>query len=174
MGCEPCHKEMSTVIADFPMFIGIKQLALMLEDESVTKNAEHLLCLLVTDDDTSAFKLEKVQKNNIKGFCDVIPSYLRNILKHILMCRKCNVNLKKFLGVLERCVNSTNSYADYEDELQCEFYHNNKIPCNLYVIDGEFDEMRDAAYGAIVPGSSLIEDPPFHEVVDKFVENYCA
>jgi hypothetical protein len=171
VGCGPCHKEISTVIADFQMFIGIKQLTLMLEDESVTKHAEHLLCLLVADDEISVFKLEKVQKDNTKEFCDVIPSYIRCILKHILMCKKCNVNLKTFLGVLERCVTGTKPFNDYDDVIACEFYYNDKIPCDKYVIDDEFDEMRNAAYKAI---DSSLNDDSLHEVVDKFIETYCA
>jgi hypothetical protein len=47
------------------MFVGIKQFALALQDESVTKNAEMLLCLLVGERGIE-MKLEKIQKDIIQ------------------------------------------------------------------------------------------------------------
>jgi hypothetical protein len=127
VGCGPCCQEISTVIADFPMFVGIKQLVLALEDESVTKNAELLLRLLIGDDGFE-MKLEKIQKDNTaKEVCVVNSAYIRNMLKHILMCKKCNENLRKFLSVLEQCLcNKLNPFNDYDDVISCEIYYNDK------------------------------------------------
>ena len=173
VGCGPCRQEISTVIADFPMFVGIKQLALALQDESVTKNAEMLLCLLVGERGIE-MKLEKIQKDNTaKEVCVFNSPYICNMLKHILMCKKCNNNLRKFLSVLEQCLcNKLNPFNDVDDEILCEFYYNDKIPCNKYVIDGEFDEMRNSAYDAIQSEDCLEQDP--HQLVNNFIKDYCV
>ena len=49
VGCGPCHKEISFVIAGFHLFVGIKQLTLML-GEKFTRNAELIIALLNSDD----------------------------------------------------------------------------------------------------------------------------
>jgi hypothetical protein len=44
------------------------------------------------------------------------------------------------------------------------------------VIDGEFDEMCDNAYRGIVSGigeGGLLNDDSYHEVVNKFFDDYC-
>jgi hypothetical protein len=62
---------------------------------------------------------------------------------------------------------------DVDDRVMCEFYHNDKIPCNKYVIDGEFDEMRSMTYDGIKIDDSC-SDENRHKVVNTFIETYFA
>jgi hypothetical protein len=133
VGCGPCHTETLTVIANLPIFVGLKQLAMMLEDETVTKNAEHLLVALINED--VALNYIKLEKNETGGInktmnIDLTSDYLRDILQHILMCKKCNGGLRKFLCLLEECVVRTNPYPDYE----VIWYANFTTTINYHVI----------------------------------------
>jgi hypothetical protein len=153
------------------MFVGIKQLALMLED---TKYPELIVALLISDDEIN-LKLKKVKKDDITDE-SVKPSHVCKILKHILMCKICNVNLGKFLSVLDQYIGTPTvptPLNDFDDRVGCEFYYNDKIPCNKYVIDGEFDEMRSTAFDAIKIDDSCTDNNR-HEVVNTFIETYCA
>jgi hypothetical protein len=101
VGCGPCNQEISTIIADFPMYVGIRQLVLALEDENVTMKPE-LVMHLLSGDDACEMKLENIRKSDtLEELCIVNSVYVRNILQHILMCVDCNKNLKKFLSVLQ-------------------------------------------------------------------------
>ncbi|CAB4016323.1 Hypothetical predicted protein [Paramuricea clavata] len=73
--------------------------------------------------------------------------YILKLLEHILMCKICNEKLKDFLRLLDECVSCTKPCKDYM-YVTCELYFES-IPCNIFVIDGEFDEMRDKAYRAL-------------------------
>jgi hypothetical protein len=148
------------------MYVGIKQLVLALEDESVTMRPNAVM-LLLTGDDTQKLILENISK--VQEPCTVSSTYVRSVLQHILLCIRCNKYLKKFLGVLERCLNGVDPLKDY-DEVSCELFLNNAIPCNKYVIDGEFDEMREIAYNAIQTQYCLEQDP--HKIVDDFIKDY--
>jgi hypothetical protein len=66
-------------------------------------------------------------------------------------------------------LNKTNPLKDYDD-ISCELFLNNSIPCNKYVIDGEFDEMRESAYNAIQSQYCIEQDP--HEIVNNFIKDY--
>jgi hypothetical protein len=167
VGCGACNQEISTIIADFPMYVGIRQLVLALEDESVTMKPESVMHLL-SGDDACEMKLENIRRSDEKPRI-VSSTYVRSILQHILMCVDCNKNLKKFLSVLKQCLNKTDPLRDY-DEISCELFLNNIIPCNKYVIDGEFDEMRESAYNAILSQYPIEQDP--HEIVNNFIMNY--
>jgi hypothetical protein len=173
IGCGPCHKEISHVIAEFPMFVGIKQLATMLEK---AKYPELIVALLISDDELS-FRMQKVKKKeDDSSYGSIKPSYICKILKHILVCKICNVNLGKFISVLDRFIGTPaipTPLNDVDDRVSCEFYHNDKIPCNKYVIDGEFDEMRCNAFDAIKIDDSCVDDNR-HEVVNTFIETYFA
>jgi hypothetical protein len=166
VGCGGCNQEISTIIASFPMYVGIKQLTLALEDESVTMRPDAVM-LLLTGDDTQKLILENISK--VQEPCTVSSTYVRSVLQHILLCIRCNKYFKKFIGVLERCLNGVDPLKDY-DEISCELFLNNAIPCNKYVIDGEFDEMREIAYNAIQTQYCLEQDP--HKIVDDFIKDY--
>jgi hypothetical protein len=165
VGCGACNEEISTVIAGFSLYVGIKQLAIALEDVNITRRSGEIM-LLLSGDDTKKIVLANVNKSEPHI---VSSTYINSILQHILMCVKCNEYLKKFLGILERCLSAGNSLSDY-DEVSCELFLNHAIPCNRYVIDGEFDDMRELAYNAIQTQYSVIKDP--HEVVTEFIANY--
>ena len=170
VGCGPCHNEISFVIAGFHLFVGIKQLALML-DEKFEVNTELIIALLNCDDKIS-LKLEKVRKDDTSEY-DVKPSHVCKMLKHILVCKICNVKLEKFLSVLDEYVSGPAPFNDLDDKIDCEFYYNDTIPCNKYVIDGEFDEMRSNAFNAIKI-DDLCTDHTRHKIVDTFIETYCV
>jgi hypothetical protein len=56
------------------------------------------------------------------------------------------------------------------DEISCGFILNNLLPCDKYVIDGEFDEMRETAYNAIQSHHVGENDP--HIIVNNFISDY--
>ena len=120
-------------------------------------------------------KLKKVRKDDTTEY-DVKPLHVCKMLKHILVCKICNVNLEKFLSVLDQYISTPaipTPFNDVDDRLDCEFYYNDIIPCNKYVIDGEFDEMRFNAFNAIKIDDSCT-DHNRHKVVDTFIETYCV
>jgi hypothetical protein len=166
VGCGECNQEISTIIADFPMYVGIKQLVLALEDASVTMRPDAVM-LLLSGNDIHKLTLENVAK--VQEPCTVSSTYIRSILQHILLCAQCNKYFKNFLSVIEQCLNGTDPLKDY-DEVSCELFLNNSISCNKYVIDGEFDEMREIAYNAIQSQYCLEQDP--HKIVNNFIKDY--
>jgi hypothetical protein len=183
IGCGPCHKDMSHVISKFPMFIGVKQLVEVLERAECSE----LIVALLISSDAIDFKFKKAKKDGDKdSFGCVKATYLCEILKHILVCRVCYVNLEKFVSVLDRFLSTPASYMpmnDFDDSVPCEFYHNDKVPCDKYVIDGEFDVMRSVAYDGITLDNSYVIDgdsdddsikldDSYHEVVNTFIETY--
>ena len=170
VGCGPCHQELSYVIAGFQLFVGIKQLTLMLL-EKFEANTELIIGLLNLDDDVS-LKFKKVHKNS-KEY-DVKPSYIYKMLKHILVCKICNEKLEKFLSILDDYISGPAPFNNFNEKLDCEFYYNDKIPCNKYVIDGEFDEMRVNAFNAIAIIDDELDSQEYrHQIVDKFIDIYC-
>ena len=140
------------------------------------KYPELIVALLISDDELS-FRMQKVKKKeDDSSYGNIKPSYICKILKHILVCKICNVNLGKFISVLDRFIGTPaipTPLNDVDDRVSCEFYHNDKIPCNKYVIDGEFDEMRCNAFDAIKIDDSCVDDNR-HEVVNTFIETYFA
>ena len=88
--------------------------------------------------------------------------------------------------MLDRFLSTPASYMpinDFDDSVPCEFYHNDKVPCDKYVIDGEFDVMRSVAYDGITLDNSYVIDgdsdddsikldDSYHEVVNTFIETY--
>jgi hypothetical protein len=168
VGCGPCHQEISFVIAGFHLFVGIKQLALML-GEKFEVNTELIIALLNCDDNIS-LKLENVDKTSEEY--DVKPSHVCKMLKHILVCKICNVKLEKFLSILDDYISGPAPFNEFDDKIDCEFYYSDAIPCNKYVIDGEFDEMRLNAFNAIET-DDLGSEEYRHKIVDKFLETYC-
>jgi hypothetical protein len=166
IGCGGCNEEISTIIAGFPMYVGIKQLVIALEDINITTRSGALM-LLLSGDDTKKIILANISK--LEKPLIVNSTYVCSILQHILICARCNEHLKKILGIIERCLSIGDPLRDY-DEVSCELFLNHAIPCNRYVIDGEFDEMRETAYNAIQTQYCIIQDP--HKVVDEFIENY--
>jgi hypothetical protein len=167
VGCGACNEEISTIIASFPTYVGIKQLVLALEDESVTIRPDEVM-LLLSGGDNQKLILENVTK--YKEPCSFNATYVRTVLQHILLCIQCNKYLKKFIGILERCLRGGGDPLKGYDEISCELVLNNGIPCNRYVIDGEFDQMREIAYNAIQTQYCLEQDP--HEIVDNFIKDY--
>ena len=168
VGCGPCHRELSFVIAGFHLFVGIKQLTLMLS-EKFEVNTELIIALLNCDDNIS-LEFEKVHKTSEEY--DVKSSHICKMLKHILVCKICNVKLEKFLCILDNYISGPAPFNDFDEKLDCEFYYNDKIPCNKYVIDGEFDEMRLNAFNAIET-DDLGSQEYRHKIVDKFIYTYC-
>ena len=168
VGCGPCHRELSFVIAGFNLFVGIKQLTLMLR-EKFEVNTELIIALLNCDDNIS-LEFENVHKTS-KEY-DVKASHICKMLKHILVCKICNVKLEKFLSILDDYISGPAPFNYFDEKLDCEFYYNDKIPCNKYVIDGEFDEMRLNAFNAIET-DDLGSQEYHHKIVDKFIDTYC-
>ena len=169
VGFGPCHRELSFVISGFHLFVGIKQLTLMLLEKFEVNTA--LIIALLNCDDNISLKFKNVHKNSEE--CDIRSSYVYKMLKHILVCKICNDKLEKFLSILDDYISGPAPFNDFDDKIDCEFYYNDKIPCNKYVIDGEFDEMRLNAYNAIeVDDLGLSEHR--HKTVDKFIDTYCV
>ena len=166
VGCGECNEEISTIIAGFPTYVGIKQLVLALEDASVTIRPDEVMLLLSGGDDHKLI-LENVAKYNEP--CSFNATYICSILQHILLCIQCNKYLKKFIGILERYLRSGDPLKDY-DEISCELILNNGIPCNRYVIDGEFDEMREIAYNAVQTQYCSVQEQ--HKIIDNFIKDY--
>jgi hypothetical protein len=167
VGCGGCNEEISTIIANFPTYVGIKQLVLALEDKSVTVRPDEVVLLLAGGDNLK-LSLENVEKH--KEPCSFTAMYVRTVLQHILLCIQCNKYLKKFIGILERCLSGGGEPLKDCEEISCELVLNNGIPCNRYVIDGEFDQMREIAYNAIQTQYCLERDP--HKIVDNFIKDY--
>jgi hypothetical protein len=168
VGCGPCHQEISFTIAGFNLFVGIKQLGLMLS-EKFEVNTELIIALLNCDDKIS-LKFETANKTI--GY-DVKASHLCEMLKHILVCKICNIQLEKFLSILDDYISGDTPFNEYFNEtVDCEFYYCDTIPCNKYVIDGEFDEMRSMAFNAIKIDDFSTNDVR-HKIVDTFIETYC-
>ena len=165
IGCGECNQELSMIISGFPQYAGIKQLVLALGDEGVTDRADVMMHLL------SGGEAQKIMFENVKVEKSHIYSsgHVRSILQHILLCIQCNKHLKKFLGVLERCLCRDDSLKGF-DEISRGFILNNSIPCDEYVIDGEFDEMRETAYNAIL--LHYIEEKDPHIIVNNFISDY--
>jgi hypothetical protein len=147
--------------------VGIKQLVLALEDKSVTVRPDEVM-LLLSGGDNLKLTLENVAKH--KEPCSFYATYIRTVLQHILLCIQCNKYLKKFIGILERCLSGGGDPLKDCEEISCELVLNNGIPCNRYVIDGEFDQMREIAYNAIQTQYCLEQD--LHEIVDNFIKDY--
>ena len=162
VGCGPCHDEKSLIISSLSLYVGLKQLSTMLENIHYSEPAHIMYALghneidlqyCVVCDDVDKKGLHNVEKTYLTGH------YLLKILSHILMCKICNSSLKLFFVCLP--------YSEHMMDTVCDIYNDFNLPCIRFIVDAEFDIMRENVYSAVLTGSN--DDAEYHKVINIYL-----
>ncbi|CAB3979929.1 Hypothetical predicted protein [Paramuricea clavata] len=135
VGWGPCFSRVDHVFVKLNVFVGLRQLSLMLEENKFSEPAQMIYALGQYD----FIPYQQLDKETDK-IVDVMYSgrYLKNILSHILVCRKCNKGLLLFLRLLDECIVRVQPYPDHKSDTE---------------VDAEFDMLLFNAFNAPKDGS---------------------
>jgi hypothetical protein len=160
IGVGACKAEVHDVLADVGIFVNGKQLyeRTILIAEPYGKGREVIYALSVRD------TLFQFGKEFVSG------KLLRSLMKHLLVCRSCNIYVDKLIemicdvlvkynpleGIMEKC-----DHADIIIE--------GSVPCFSYILDGDFVHMRRDAFRAALKTLPKDKRKGVHNICDEII-----
>ena len=165
VGCGPCREDdgnvMVQIFAGLPLHVGICNLMTMIEKHDFMNPAEMLYAVGRYEPNLAYFRTPgedgKVMRkgSDIKGF-----------LAHILVCTQCHKYLFDFLTLLDQSV-AHHPYPEHT-EVAKDRLNSMGIPVFEYVLDADFDVLRDKSYYGLTDDVGI----NICELVDGFMSNY--
>ena len=156
VGVGKCKAEIHDVLADVGIFINGRQLYERTKSiaEPYGKVREVIYTLSVR---------EKIIKF---GDEDLISGkFLRGIMKHLLVCRLCNIYVDKLIKMICDVLVQYEFLGNLETNNTADMTIDGGVPCFSYILDGDFVHMRGDAFNA--PLKTLSKDKR------KGVQNIC-
>ena len=139
VGVGECKAEIHNVLADVGIFINGRQLyeRTKLIAEPYGKVREVIYTL-------------SVRENIIKfGDEDLISGkFLRGIMKHLLVCRLCNMYVDKLIEMICDVLVKYEFLGNIESNDSADIIIDGAVPCFSYILDGDFVNMRRDAFNA--------------------------
>ena len=91
-----------------------------------------------------------VRENIIKfGDEDLISGkFLRGIMKHLLVCRLCNMYVDKLIEMICDVLVKYEFLGNIESNDSADIIIDGAVPCFSYILDGDFVHMRRDAFNA--------------------------
>ena len=151
IGGGACHESTHKVFLSVTIYSGLRNLVLELEHGGYDNPAEMMFALGQFEISMRYFKYdeEKMKQTEQIEFKHEMYSgrKLKKLLQHILVCKTCHPHLRRFLHMLDECVTSTHLYPQHQRS-QCKLVAKCGVPCYKYVLDADFDRLREIAYNA--------------------------
>jgi hypothetical protein len=173
VGCGPCLQEIAYLLVDVPIFLGIKTLGDVLGTMSFKTDLLYIIYVL---GDEVEVELDFAKQDGV--LVSYANSIIQNILKHVLVCKKCHRHLKDFIIIVDVSLDKCDPIPDYAEQVDVKTYVDS-LPCNVFLVDGEFDVMREQYYKDLdnnivifphVTGDN--DDDKRHALVDYFIDSY--
>ncbi|CAB3990833.1 Hypothetical predicted protein [Paramuricea clavata] len=109
---------------------------------------------------------------NDGSFQEYDSEYLQKMLKHILVCSRCCKYLKDFIMTIDKFLEAGDPVPDYSDQCNVETFLDDIIPCDVFLIDGEFNVIREQYYSALLNETNELGIEASHSAVLKFVQEH--
>ncbi|CAB3981404.1 Hypothetical predicted protein [Paramuricea clavata] len=161
VGVGQCAGKVHEVLADVGVFINGKQLyetARRLADP-YGKVREVIYALGVHE------PLFKFGDEHIKG------KTLKLIMRHLLVCRCCNVYVDKLVEMICTTLVKHDTLAGVMNSFDGDTLKEGQVPCYTYILDGDFAVMRRDAYRAPLKIKDIC-DSICKEIIDPFFEKF--
>jgi hypothetical protein len=144
VGMGKCWAETHNVFAEVSLYVNVKQLYKLVQlYAGPYGNVRELIYILGT------YEPKVELKNNEGNVVLFTGAKLKALIKHLLVCRKCNLRLPRFIEMLndsiERCHPFPPERMNDVNDPDC--IHDD-IPCFKYILDGDFDNLLHRAYNA--------------------------
>ena len=173
VGCGPCKQEIAFLLVDVPIFLGIETLRKVIETMSFQTDLLYIVYVL---GDEVEVVLDFAKQDGVSVSYE--NSIIQNILKHVLVCKKCHRHLKDFIIIVDACLERCDPLPDYGDHIDAKTYVGN-LPCSVFLVDGEFDVIREEYYKALDNNFNIfthvnadVEEDKRHAIVDYFIDSY--
>jgi hypothetical protein len=142
VGVGKCWEESHDVFAEVSLYVNIKHLYKLVQlYAGPYGNVRELIYILRTYEN-------KVQLKNNEG--DVVlfsGAMLKKLIKHMLVCKKCNLHLPRYIEMLNDSIERCHPYpTECMNEVNDPDVIHNDIPCFKYILDGDFDNLMQRAY----------------------------
>jgi hypothetical protein len=98
--------------------------------------------------------------------------FLKQILQHILVCKVCNMYLYRFLELLDECIDRCRPYEGVIPNGGRDQINASGVPCYRYVLDADFDRLRECAYTAPLNNKEDEETDICNDIIKKFMEDH--
>ena len=140
IGVGACGKDIHTVLADVGIFVNGQQLY----------NSVSLIAHPYGKERGVIFALSQHDEELQFSGGPVTSKYLKAIMKHLLVCRSCNMYVDKLVEMI--CTSLVKDSAVLtgmvETNSTADEIMPGGVPCHLYILDGDFYTMRKDSYRA--------------------------
>ncbi|CAB4007372.1 Hypothetical predicted protein [Paramuricea clavata] len=167
VGCGPCNEEKVYLLYEIPIFLGLKPLFEIFQTTSFTTDILYIIYILGDLDDMTLHMMK-----NDGSFREYDSEYLQKMLKHILVCSRCCKYLKDFIMTIDKFLEITDPVPDYSDSCNVETFLDDIIPCDVFLIDGEFNVIREQYYSALSNHTNELGIEASHSLVLKFIQEH--
>ena len=160
IGVGECKAEVHDVLADVGIFINGKQLyeQTKLIAEPYGKVREVIYALSVRD------RLFQFGEELISG------KVLRSIMKHLLVCRRCNIYVNKLIEMICDVLVKYNPIENIMDSSNnSDIIIEGSVPCFSYILDGDFVIMRPDAFRAALKTLPKDSRKGVHNICDEII-----
>ncbi|CAB3982321.1 Hypothetical predicted protein [Paramuricea clavata] len=167
VGCGPCNEEKAYLLYEIPIFLGLKPLFEILRTASFEVDILYIVYILGDIADLTLHMMK-----NDGSFKEYDSEYLQKLLKHILVCSKCCKYLKDFIMTIDKFLEASDPVPDYSDDCNVEVFLDDIIPCDVFLIDGEFNVIREQYYSALLNDTNELGIEASHSLVLKFIQEH--
>ena len=160
IGIGECNAEVHDILADVGIFINGKQLyeQTKLIAEPYGKVREVIYALAVRD------RLFQFGEELISG------KVLRSIMKHLLVCRSCNIYVDKLIEMICNVLVKYNPIENImESSDNADIIIEGAVPCYSYILDGDFVIMRRDAFRAALKTLPKDSRKGVHNICDEII-----
>jgi hypothetical protein len=168
VGVGECGKDVHNILADVGIFVNGKQLYDSVSLIAGPYGQERGVIFALSQHD------DKLQFSD--GY--VTSKYLKHIMKHLLVCRSCNMYVDKLVEMICSSLVKDSTVLSNMETTNCtaDIILPGGVPCYTYILDGDFNTMRKDAYKA--PLKTLFQEQRKNsinickDIIDPFFEKH--
>jgi hypothetical protein len=138
IGVGPCGKEIHSVLADVGIFVNSLQLY----------NSVRLIARPYGFERGVIYALAQHDAQLMFTAGLVLSKYLKAIMKHLLVCRTCNMYVNKLVEMICNSLIKDSEILSEMDNVNADSTMPGGVPVYSYILDGDFPQMRRDAYRA--------------------------
>ena len=167
IGLGKCWSEAHDVFLDVSLYANIKELYKLVKLYAEPYgNVRELIYILGTHERNVKFFNNEGDAVLFKG------KKLKDLIRHLLVCRTCNVRLPHFIKMFNDSIQRRHAYTEDTMNTPHPDVVHGDVPCFRYILDGDFDDLLQRAYNTPLEGLKNKQVNICTDIIDPFMTCY--